>query len=166
MTDIWSKIFGHLNREQVSSHTPLTTNINPMVIIHLNRIPNNMASLHCILENLVGSSTENRDWCPNIYHLRRCHIAKYITPWLWYGQPGGGGLEGVEKLSQWALVFKYFPQFEEKQGLTCQVLFIRFAPRLYNSYNHAHATGQHMWLSPGPGPYSKCSKTAEVLCSC
>ena len=38
--------------------------------------------------------------------------------------------------------------------------------RLYNSYNRAHAPGRpgpHMWLSPGPGPDSKCFKTAEVI---
>ena len=30
----------------------------------------------------------------------------------------------------------------------------------------AYAPGQHMWLSWDPRPYSKCSKTVEVGCSC
>ena len=36
------------------------------------------------------------------------------------------------------------------------------APRLYNSYNHSHAPGQHVCQSQGPGPDSKCSKTVAV----
>ena len=44
--------------------------------------------------------------------------------------------------------------------------FVTFTLRLYNSYNHAHAKGQHMWPSlsreVSPWPYSKCSKTVEV----
>ena len=45
--------------------------------------------------------------------------------------------------------------------------FCDFAQRLYNSYNHAQAPGQNMWLSLDLRPYSnlKCSKTVEVRCS-
>ena len=52
----------------------------------------------------------------------------------------------VEKPSLWALVFKYCRQF---MG---QVPFVTFVQRLYNSYNHAHSPGQHLWLSPGLWP--------------
>ena len=56
---------------------------------------------------------------------------------------------------------KHFRQFKEKHW---PCTFAILAPRLYNSYNHAHVPGQHMWPSPGPGPDSKCSKTVEVRC--
>ena len=61
-----------------------------------------------------------------------------------------------EKPSMLALVLKYFQQFMGQSTL------VKYARRLHNSYNHAHAPGQHMWLSPGPWLYSKCSKQAEV----
>ena len=69
----------------------------------------------------------------------------------------------VEKPLMWAVVFKYFRQFKEKQWPSTLVIF---APRLYNCYNHSHAPGPHMWPSPGPGPDSKCPKTVSVGCSC
>ena len=63
----------------------------------------------------------------------------------------------------WPSFFKYFRQFKKKQRPST---FVTFALRLYNSYNHAHEPGLHMWPTPGPGPDSKCSKTVEVGCSC
>ena len=56
---------------------------------------------------------------------------------------------------QWAIVFKYFLQFMEKQWPST---FVTFTLRLYNSYNHAHAKGPHMWPSLSPWPYSKSLK--------
>ena len=55
------------------------------------------------------------------------------------------GICGVsfEKPSAWATVFQVFWQF---------ALSVSFALRLYKSYNHAHAPGQHMWPGPGPWP--------------
>ena len=44
--------------------------------------------------------------------------------------------------------------------------FCDIPQRLYNHFHHAHAPGQHMWSTKGPGPYSKCYKTLEVRCSC
>ena len=44
--------------------------------------------------------------------------------------------------------------------------FVTFALRLFNCYNYAHAPGQYMWPSQGPGPDSKGSKTVEVRCPC
>ena len=34
-----------------------------------------------------------------------------------------------------------------------------------STIDHAQGPGQHMWLSQGPWPDSKCSKTVEVRCS-
>ena len=88
----------------------------------------------------------------------------YITVWGW------GFFRGwVEKPSLWAIVFKYFPQFKEKQWPNT---FVIFAPRLWRwLYNclitpMRYAPGRHMWQSQGPWPDSKCSKTVEVGCLC
>ena len=40
--------------------------------------------------------------------------------------------------------------FDNSRKNNGQAYFVTFAPRLYNSYNHAHAQGPHMWPSPGP----------------
>ena len=45
-------------------------------------------------------------------------------------------------------------------------LSVTCAPRLCDSYNHAHAPCPHMWPSPRSGPDSKCFKTVAVGCSC
>ena len=50
--------------------------------------------------------------------------------------------------------------------------FVTFTLRLFNSHNHAHEPGQYVWPSPGPGPYSNLSpsaqesRTVEVWGSC
>ena len=69
---------------------------------------------------------------------------------------------GLKNPIVWPLSFKYFRQFKEKRRPETYAIL---APRLYNSYNHAHVPCSHMWQSPGPGPGSKCSKTVEVGCS-
>ena len=53
----------------------------------------------------------------------------------------------IEKPSLWALVFKDFRQLKENQWPS---LFVTFASRLYNCYNHAHVPGQHMWADSWP----------------
>ena len=61
--------------------------------------------------------------------------------------------KSFEKPSLWALVFKYFRQFKEKQGPST---FCHFCSELYHRYNHADAPGSHMWPSPDSGSGSKC----------
>ena len=56
--------------------------------------------------------------------------------------------------------------FDNSRKKYCQAFSVTFALRLYNSYNHNHASGQHIWNSTSPRPESKCSKTVEVGCSC
>ena len=65
----------------------------------------------------------------------------------------------------WPSFFKYFRQFRVKKKRRPST-FVAFALRFYNSYNHAHAPGPHIWPSLGPWLDSKCSKTVEVGCSC
>ena len=69
----------------------------------------------------------------------------------------------VTKSWAWLLFFQYFWQFKGKTLLSLLRYFC--SDMLYNGYNHAHVSGQHMWLSPCPCPNSKCSKTMEVGCS-
>ena len=40
--------------------------------------------------------------------------------------------------------------FDDSRKNNSQASFLTFAPRLYNSYYHAHTPGLHMWPSPGP----------------
>ena len=69
----------------------------------------------------------------------------------------------VENPSAWATVFQVFSTI---QGKTTAKPFLSLLLREHmNSYNHVHAPGWYMWPSPGPGPYSKCSKTVEFRCS-
>ena len=49
----------------------------------------------------------------------------------------------VEKPSSMAFIFQVFSRKTEGQAL------LWLCSELYNSYNHAHAPGQHMWLSLG-----------------
>ena len=64
----------------------------------------------------------------------------------------------------WLSFFQYFWGFKEK--LWPNTFCGYCSEALYNSYDHAHTPGQHMWPNPGPWPNSKCSKTVEVGCSC
>ena len=74
-------------------------------------------------------------------------------------QSGGWGLKNPHCRP----LFSNIWQFKEKQWPgTSAILALRF----YNRCNHARLQGPHMWLSPGPGPDSKCSKTVEAGCSC
>ena len=73
----------------------------------------------------------------------------------------------VEKLSALATVFSAFSTI---QGKTMAKFFLVLAPRPYKSYNYCPcprpaAARPLMWSSPGQGPDSKCSKTAEIGCS-
>ena len=66
----------------------------------------------------------------------------------------------IVKSSLWAIAFQVFSIIQGKtmaKPFKADLLW-----RLYNSYNHAHAPGPHIRLSPGPCPDSKCFKTAEV----
>ena len=69
----------------------------------------------------------------------------------------------VEKPYSGPLFSSIFENLRKNNG---QASFVAFALRLYNSYNHSHAPGLHMWPSHGPEPDSKCSKRMEVGCSC
>ena len=75
--------------------------------------------------------------------------------------------EGWKTLSMGGpLFFKYFLQFKENNGLAALALSVIFAPSqasLDNSYNHAHAPGQHTLPSPGPWSDCRCSKTVDRL---
>ena len=52
--------------------------------------------------------------------------------------------------------------FDNSRKINGQAFSVTFALRLYKSYNHADEPHQQMWLSQGPWPDSKCSKTVKV----
>ena len=62
----------------------------------------------------------------------------------------------VEKHWVWVIFFSVWDSSRENYGHAFLLLGYTIAKIT------VHAPGQHMWLSPGPWPYSECSKTVEV----
>ena len=110
------------------------------------------------------------------YNLRACSCvhsssSSYLN-FYWTGTSGTSfpaaqwlsfGCEGWKTLSAGHCFFSIFNNARKNNG---QAFSGTFAPRLNNSYSHAHTQGQQMWPSQGPFPYSKYSITVEERCSC
>ena len=62
----------------------------------------------------------------------------------------------VEKHWVWVIFFSVWDNSRKNYGHAFLLLGYTIAKIT------VHAPGQHMWLSPGPWPYSECSKTVEV----
>ena len=72
-----------------------------------------------------------------------------LTPiWLW----------GLKNPHSGPLFFKSREYFRQYKGKQWPSLFCHFNSKAIHSYSGAHAPGQHMWQSLGPGLDSKCSK--------
>ena len=74
---------------------------------------------------------------------------------LFWVESGGWGLKNSKC---GPLLFSILNNSRERNGQACSGTF---APRL--AVITAHAPGQHMWLSQGSCPYSKCSKTVGFM---
>ena len=81
-------------------------------------------------------------------------------------QSGGYGL----KTSQCGPLFwSIFDNSRKTNSQAFQALSVSFALRLNKSFNHTRvqaSSSQHMLLSPGPVPYSKCWKQGTRLGDC
>ena len=94
-----------------------------------------------------------RIWLSKGVHLKNIFLHSYIdSVWPW-----GWGLKNTKRGPLFS------GTFDNSRTHNVQALSVAFAPRVYNSYNHAHAPGPHMWLSPGPGPNSKSSKNGSRI---
>ena len=102
----------------------------------------------CFLLRTMLKMLNIQDWWLGI-------ITKYLK------EDGSLGDAGWKTLSVSHCISSIF----DNSGPMC---FCSKATRLYNSYNHTHPAGPHMWLSQIQGlwPYFKHSKTVEVRCSC
>ena len=100
--------------------------------------------------------------------LKRIHLTASWKASPWDLKRGGGGTTGglglrVEKPSVWAIEFQ---EFSTIQGKPLPSLFVSFAPKLYKSYNYAHAPGplpaRTCAQAQVPGPTPSAPKTVEV----
>ena len=96
------------------------------------------------------------------------HILKHNMCW---SEPGGlccGKYCCMYWVSVWRVKVDKASCFQVFSTIHGPSTFVTFPQRLsgYNHYIHTHSPGQHMWLSHGPLPDSKCSKTVEVWYSC
>ena len=65
---------------------------------------------------------------------------------------------GLKNPHSGPLFFKSREYFRQYKGKQWPSLFCHFNSKAIHSYSGAHAPGQHMWQSLGPGLDSKCSK--------
>ena len=105
-------------------------------------------------------------WVPYCFlKCTNCPLSSW--GWKWIFRQSWPSEDKVGKnFSMGHSFFSIFDNSRKSNGHWPSLLSYNCSECYYTSAITAHARGQHTWLSPGPWPYPKSSRTVEVRWSC